>query len=67
MRKKYPGVILGGLDEVNFRKLSEADLKRQYESARAAAGKKFILAPGCSVPNESAPAELSRLPQLLGA
>lgn len=67
VRKKYPGVILGGLDEVNFRKLSEADLKRQYESARAAAGKKFILAPGCSVPNESAPAELSRLPQLLGA
>ena len=66
-RKHYAGVILGGLDEVNFRKLSPADLKQQFESARHAAGKKFILAPGCSVPNDSTPAELSRLPEMLGA
>jgi uroporphyrinogen decarboxylase len=67
VRAKYSGVILGGLDEVNYRKLSELDLKRQYASAKSAAGKKFILTPGCSVPNDSTAEELSRLPKLLGA
>lgn len=64
-RGKYPGVIMSGLDEVNFRKLSEADLKQQAEAARRAAGDKFILAPGCSVPDESTDEELSRLPRIL--
>jgi uroporphyrinogen decarboxylase len=67
MRKKYSGVIMGGLDEVNFRTLDEGALRKQYEAARSAAGSKFILAPGCSVPNDSAAVELSRLPKLLGA
>ena len=67
VRKKCAGVVLGGLDEVNYRQLSEADLQRQYEEARAAAGAKFILAPGCSVPNDSTAAELARLPKVLGA
>jgi hypothetical protein len=44
---------MSGLDEKNFRKLSEADLQKQWEGARQGAGKKFILTPGCSVPNDS--------------
>ena len=36
-------------------------------AAAKAAGPKFILTPGCSVPNDSTPAELSRLPEALGA
>jgi uroporphyrinogen decarboxylase len=61
MRSLYTGVLMTGLDEVNFRKLSEADLQKQWEAARTAAGKKFILTPGCSVPNDSTDEELMRL------
>ncbi|HEY1341498.1 MAG TPA: uroporphyrinogen decarboxylase family protein [Bryobacteraceae bacterium] len=68
VRKQFPSwVIAGGIDEVNYRKLSPADLRRQWQSASAAAGRKYILTPGCSVPNESTPDELKRLPALVGA
>lgn len=67
VRAKYDGLIMGGIDEVNYRKLTPAEIKRQADSARKAAGNKFILAPGCSVPNESTDEELERLPKVLGA
>jgi len=67
VRAGYSGVILGGIDEVNYRKLTPEDLKRQWTEAAQAAGKKFILTPGCSVPNDSSDEELSRLPKLLSA
>jgi uroporphyrinogen decarboxylase len=66
-RKHYQGVLLGGLDEVKYRKLSTADLKQQHQEAMRGAGKKFILTPGCSVPNDSTDAELLRLTQYLQA
>jgi uroporphyrinogen-III decarboxylase len=67
VRKRFPGVIAGGIDEVNYRTLSAEQLRVQWQSAAKAAGSKFILTPGCSVPNDSSAAELSRLPQVLGA
>ncbi len=67
VRREFPGVILAGLDERAYRSLSSAQLKEQTAAARAAAGAKFILSPGCSVPNDSADAELELLPKLLGA
>jgi uroporphyrinogen decarboxylase len=67
VRERYSGVILGGLDEVNYRKLTPGDLKGQYIRAKIAAGKKFILTPGCSVPNDSSDEELSRLAKFFGA
>jgi uroporphyrinogen-III decarboxylase len=67
VRKQYSQVIMGGLDEVNYRKLSPAELRAQWQAASRAAGQKFILTPGCSVPNDSAKDELSRLPQVLRA
>lgn len=67
MRAEYDGVLMTGLDEKNFRQLSEADLRKQWEAARAAAGKKFILTPGCSVPNDSTDEELMRLVKVVGA
>lgn len=67
MRRRYSQVIMGGIDEVNYRKLTERELKAQWDSAQGAAGKKFILTPGCSVPNESTPGELKRLPAVVGA
>ena len=67
VRKQYPAAIAGGIDEVNYRKLTEKELSAQWHAAQAAAGGKFILTPGCSVPNDSQPAELQRLPSLLRA
>jgi uroporphyrinogen-III decarboxylase len=67
VREQYHGVLMAGLDETHYRTLSSETLRAQYESARREAGKHFLLAPGCSVPNDSADAELLRLPQLLGA
>lgn len=68
VRKKYPGrVIAGGIDEVKYTSLSEEDLKTQWKAAQAAAGKKFILTPGCSVPNDSSEQALLRLPEVLKA
>jgi len=67
MRAQYGGVLMSGLDEKSFRHLSEADLRTQWESARAAAGKKFILTPGCSVPNDSTDEESMRLVKVTGA
>jgi uroporphyrinogen decarboxylase len=67
VRKHYSGVILGGIDEVNYRKLTAADLKRQHSEAMRAAGKKYILTPGCSVPNETTDEEMLRLTRYLGA
>ncbi len=58
---------MAGLDERKYRGLSDGDLKDQKTSAQAAAGPKFILAPGCSVPNDSTDDELLRLPKLLRA
>jgi uroporphyrinogen decarboxylase len=68
VRKQFPSmVIAGGLDEVNYRRLTPDQLKQQEQSAAAAAGAKYILTPGCSVPNESTEEELSKLPKLIGA
>jgi uroporphyrinogen decarboxylase len=67
VRKKYPGLIMAGIDERNFRKLTPEQLAEQAKGARAAAGKKFLLAPGCSVPDDSADEELLRFTKAAGA
>jgi uroporphyrinogen decarboxylase len=67
VRSRYSAAIMGGLDEVHYRNLTAAELKAQWQSAREAAGLKFLLAPGCSVPDDSAREELLRLPKLLHA
>ncbi len=68
VRAKFPQqVIAGGVDEVNYKKLSAKEIRAQWEAASHGAGKKYILTPGCSVPNDSSAAELSLLPKTLGA
>jgi uroporphyrinogen decarboxylase len=67
MRKSYHGVLMAGIDFVRYRELSEADLKQQWQEAQKAAGKRFILAPGCSIPNETTDEEALRLVKVLGA
>ena len=66
-RRNFSGVILGGLDHVNLLSLSEDRIESQWRSARRAAGPKFILAPGCSAPNESTDEELLRIVKVVGA
>jgi uroporphyrinogen decarboxylase len=67
IRKKISATIAGGIDELNYRQLTVQQITAQWRAAQSAAGGKFILTPGCSVPNDSAPKELRRLPALLGA
>lgn len=67
VQNKFGGVVMAGLDERNYRGLTPLDLKREWITAKNAANKRFILTPGCSVPNDSTDEELMRLPQLMGA
>jgi uroporphyrinogen decarboxylase len=68
VRREFPAsVIAGGIDEVNYRRATPDEIRRQWHSAAESAGRKFILTPGCSVPNDTSPEELARLPRLLGA
>jgi uroporphyrinogen decarboxylase len=62
MRKLFPNaVLMGGVDEVRYRTLTAAEIRAQWQAAAKAAGPKYILTPGCSVPNDSHPEELVRL------
>ena len=67
VRQRYRGVLMGGIDERHFRNLSEAEMKSEWRAAQGAAGPRFILAPGCSVPNDTSDEELMRLVSMLGA
>ena len=61
VRKSYSGLLLCGIDERNFRTLTPTLMKGQWQIAQREAGRRFLLAPGCSVPNESTDQELLRL------
>jgi uroporphyrinogen decarboxylase len=67
MRRKFAGVLMAGIDERNYRTLTADDLRRQCRAAQEAAGSRFLLSPGCSVPNETTDPELLRLPGIVGA
>jgi uroporphyrinogen decarboxylase len=67
VRKLYSQTIAGGVDEIDFEKLTADQMREQWKSARAAAGSKYIATPGCSISNKSTPEELARFPLALGA
>jgi uroporphyrinogen decarboxylase len=66
VRKQYSQPIAGGVDEIDYEKLTVAEIRTQWTEARVQAGAKYIAAPGCSVPNSSTPEELARFPRALG-
>jgi uroporphyrinogen decarboxylase len=66
VRKKYSQPIAGGVDEIDYEKLTVAEIRTQWTEARAQGGTKYIAAPGCSVPDSSTPEELARFPRALG-
>ncbi|MGO9096287.1 MAG: uroporphyrinogen decarboxylase family protein [Bryobacteraceae bacterium] len=68
VRRQFPAApLMGGIDEVNYGKLTPQEMAAQWHAAQAASGAKYVLAPGCSVPDNSTAAELARLPDLVGA
>jgi uroporphyrinogen decarboxylase len=66
VRKQFSQPIAGGVDEIDYEKLTVAEMHKQWTEAREQAGVKYIAAPGCSVPNSSTPEELARFPRSLG-
>ena len=66
VRQKYSQPILGGVDEIDYRKLTTEDIRSQWKDARSQAGAKYVAAPGCSIPNDSTSDELARFPKSLG-
>jgi uroporphyrinogen decarboxylase len=66
IRKHYSQTIAGGVDEIDYEKLSVAEMRKQWTEARSQAGANYIAAPGCSVPNGSTPEELARFPRAIG-
>lgn len=67
LREHYTGTILGGIDEIDYRKLTSQQLQAQHQAAMREAGKRLILTPGCSAPNETTAEEMLRLTAAVGA
>jgi uroporphyrinogen-III decarboxylase len=65
-RKHYSQTIAGGVDEIDYKKLSTEEIRKQWKEAWEQAGAKYIATPGCSIPNDSTPEELARFPRALG-
>jgi uroporphyrinogen decarboxylase len=66
VRKSYSQTIAGGVDEIGYDKLTTEEIRKQWMSAREQAGNKYIITPGCSVPDASTPEDLARLPRSVG-
>jgi len=54
-REIHNGCILGGVDETKFATMTRDQIIAQARAAMKAAGTKFILGPGCSIPTNSDP------------
>ena len=65
VRKAYSQTIAGGVDEVDFDRLTTEEIRKQWKSAQEQAGSKYIITPGCSVPDASTDAELARMPRAI--
>ena len=66
MRAHFSQAIAGGVDEIDYEKLTTDEIKRQWIQAREQAGAKYIAVPGCSLPNASTPEAIARFPRSLG-
>ncbi len=58
VRRDYTGVLMGGVNEIRFKELTPDQTRDQIRASRAEAGRKWILAPGCSVPNDTPDGQL---------
>lgn len=63
-RAVHAGCLMGGLDETRFGRMSVAEIAEQAADAiDQTGGRGFILAPGCSVPLDTAPERLAAIRQ----
>jgi uroporphyrinogen decarboxylase len=52
-KRKFSGTLMGGLDETQIAAMDESVLRTQIQEASSAMqGRRLILAPGCSVPDD---------------
>lgn len=65
VRKHYAQPLFGGVDEIDYRKLTVSQIHAQWIQAREQAGAKYIAAPGCSIPDDTTPEELAHFPGAL--
>ena len=64
-RRKFTGTLMGGLNEEKIAHQTAEELASDLEAATVSMQKRrFILSPGCSVPNDIAPEALLRLKEL---
>jgi len=61
VRRDYSGILMGGIDEVGFKDLTREKLRHQIRRTGVEAAPRWILAPGCSVPNDTADRQLFEL------
>lgn len=67
-RQVHSGCLIGGLDEVAFAKMTEAEIVAQARDAIRQAGTQgFILAPGCAIPTDTDPALIDCLREAVSA
>ena len=65
-KTKFSGTIMGGLDETRIAKLTRDELKSEIDSAqRAMQNRRFILSPGCSVPDDITDAALQQVKEIV--
>jgi uroporphyrinogen-III decarboxylase len=67
IRKHFSGTIMGGVDEISFDRRSARQIRKEWTSAWAEAGPRFIVAPGGPVPSESTGRQLGHLQDSLAA
>jgi uroporphyrinogen-III decarboxylase len=63
VRKSYSQAIAGGVDEIDFDQLTTEEIHQQWTRAREQAGSRYLITPGCSVPDASSDADLARFGQ----
>jgi uroporphyrinogen-III decarboxylase len=64
-RRKFTGTLMGGLNEEKIANQAAEELVSDLNAAvNSMQKRRFILSPGCSVPNDIAPEALLRLKEL---
>ena len=61
VRARYAGLVLAGVNHLDYATRTVEQLRAEVAVAKREAGKKLIVTPGCSVPNDSTPGQLKKM------
>lgn len=61
VRARYTGLLLAGVNHLDYATRTVEQLRRDVAIARREAGNRLIVTPGCSVPNDSTPEQLKKM------